>query len=108
MTETRPKEEKDFLNEVHLREKRKLLVRRKNADNAWFGLGLFGAVGWSVAIPALLGAFAGVWMDKRWPGPPSWTLMLLLIGIIAGCANAWFWISRQRRAISKERENDDE
>ena len=95
-----------FPDEVALREKRKLRARRKKPGDVWAGLGLFGVVGWSVAIPTVLGIFAGVWIDLKWPGPPSWTLMLLLLGIIVGCANAWFWISRQRRNITREREND--
>ena len=95
-----------FLHEVDLREKRKLRARRNKNEGVWFGMGLFGLVGWSVAVPAVLGIFAGVWIDLRWPGPPSWTLMLLLMGILIGCLNAWFWISRQQRSISRERKND--
>ena len=97
-----------FLKEVDLREKRKLRTRRKKTGDAWFGLGMFGVVGWSVAVPMVLGMFAGVWIDLKWPGPPSWTLMLMLIGIIIGCVNAWFWVSRQQRIITGERENDGE
>ncbi len=43
----------------------------------WFGLGMFGVAGWSVAIPALIGIFVGVWIDMTWKSPYSWTLMLL-------------------------------
>jgi len=32
--------------------------------------------------------------------------MLIVIGLLIGCANAWFWVSRERRGITKEREND--
>jgi len=34
--------------------------------------------------------------------------MLLLAGLIAGCANAWFWLRKEREAIFREREKDDE
>ena len=65
---------------------------------------MFGVVGWAVAIPTVLGIFLGVWIDLKWPGPYSWTLMLLLVGLILGCLNAWFWVNRQRTMINRERE----
>jgi ATP synthase protein I len=63
----------------------------------WFGLGMFGLVGWSVAIPTLIGTFVGLWLDKTWPGRPSWTLTLLLTGVMVGCWNAWYWVKRESR-----------
>jgi ATP synthase protein I len=69
----------------------------------WFGLGTFGMVGWSVAIPTVAGIFAGIWIDLKWPGKTSWTLMLLVIGLLVGCLHAWFWVSRQRKNIGKGR-----
>jgi ATP synthase protein I len=57
-----------------------------------FGLGMIGMVGWSVAIPTLLGVAAGMWMDRTWPGPHSWTLTMLFVGVILGCLNAWYWV----------------
>jgi ATP synthase protein I len=106
MPEAPGQKPKAFPAEVERREKRKLRARRKKSGDAWVGLGLFGVVGWAVAIPTVVGIFAGLWIDLKWPGPPSWTLMLLLLGIIVGCANAWFWVSRQRRNITREREDD--
>jgi ATP synthase protein I len=102
------KKKRDFPSEVEVREKRKLRARKKKTNDVWFGLGMFGMVGWAVAIPTVLGIFAGVWIDLSNPGSYSWTLMLLVIGLLFGCANAWFWINRQTKAISKDRENDTE
>jgi hypothetical protein len=45
---------------------------------------MMGLIGWSVAIPTLLGAALGVWLDKRHPGSHSWTLMLPVIGLAIG------------------------
>jgi ATP synthase protein I len=102
------KKKRDFPSEVEVREKRKLRARKKKTNDVWFGLGMFGMVGWAVAIPTVLGIFAGVWIDLTHPGSYSWTLMLLIIGLLVGCANAWFWINRQTKAISKGREDDTE
>ncbi len=95
---------KRFPEEINVKERRKLLARRKKSDEVWFGLGMFGVVGWAVTIPTVLGIFLGVWIDLKWPGPYSWTLMLLLIGLILGCLNAWFWVNRQRTMINRERD----
>jgi ATP synthase protein I len=56
---------------------------------------MFGLVGWSVAVPALIGVAVGLWIDARWPSRFSWTLMLLVLGMALGCLNAWNWISRE-------------
>ena len=104
MSSEKPGHGKRFAQEVDVREKRKLRARRKKTDEVWFGLGMFGVVGWAVAVPTVLGIFLGVWIDMKWPSPRSWTLMLLMMGLIVGCANAWFWVNRQRKAINRERE----
>lgn len=86
------------------KEARKLKARRR-PPSIWFGLGLFGIIGWSVAIPILLGVLIGIWIDTNWPGRFSWTLTLLLVGVVVGCLNAWNWVSREREMIEEE-END--
>lgn len=86
-----------FGEEVSHRAERKLRARERGERPAWFGLGMFGLVGWSVAVPTLLGVSAGLWLDKRWPGEVSWTLTLLIIGVALGCLNAWYWIKQESR-----------
>ena len=105
MIRTPEKADKKFPKEIDVRERRKLRARKKKSDDVWFGLGMFGVVGWAIAIPTVMGVFLGVWIDIKWPSQYSWTLMLLLIGLITGYMNAWFWINRQRRDISRERED---
>jgi ATP synthase protein I len=92
------KKSRDGLIEtVGTKENRKIRARQEEDRGVWFGLGMFGLVGWAVAIPALIGIAAGIWIDKRWPSPYSWTLMLLVIGIVVGCLNAWYWVRRESR-----------
>ena len=50
------------------KEDRKIKARRERDRSAWFGLGMFGLVGWSVAIPTLIGVALGWWIDHRFPG----------------------------------------
>ena len=86
-----------FIETVGTKENRKIRARQEEDRGVWFGLGMFGLVGWAVAIPALIGIAVGVWIDKRWPSPYSWTLMLLVIGVVVGCLNAWYWVRRESR-----------
>ena len=67
-----------------------------------------GLIGWSVAVPTLLGAMLGLWLDRRHPGPHSWTLMLLVAGLVIGCANAWHWVASRTRPCRIEPEDKDE
>jgi ATP synthase protein I len=93
--ENAPKPEKDFAKEVGAKEARKIKARQEGRHNAFFGLGMFGLIGWSVAIPTLAGIAFGVWLDRNYPSRYSWTLTMLVIGVAVGCLNAWFWIKRE-------------
>jgi ATP synthase protein I len=88
------------------KERRKLRARRGRERSIWFGLGTFGMIGWSVAIPTLAGLALGIWLDNRYPGPISWTLTLLVAGMMLGCANAWYWLSNEQRQIEAEEAAD--
>ena len=89
-------------------EKRKVRARKRREESIWFGLGTFGLVGWSVAIPTLIGLALGIWLDSAVPLDFSWTLTLLFAGIIMGCINAWYWISRERDEIHADLEDRQE
>ena len=84
-----------FPKQVRDREKRKIDARKAD-KKIWFGLGMFGVVGWSIALPTVVGGFVGIWLDSRWPGRYSWTLMCLAGGLALGCFTAWNWIQRER------------
>jgi ATP synthase protein I len=84
--------------EVGKKEERKQAARRSGARSVWFGLGMFGLVGWSVAIPTLVGVAVGVWLDRHFPGRASWTLTGLVIGVALGCLNAWYWVKQAQQS----------
>jgi ATP synthase protein I len=95
--------EDEFSLRIKEKEARMLQARARRKGSAWFGLGMFGIIGWSVVIPALLGVAVGIWIDRNFPSRFSWTLMLLLLGIILGSLNAWHWVSQERKNIEKEK-----
>jgi ATP synthase protein I len=85
----------ELLREVARKGQRRERARREGRHGLGYGLGLFGLIGWSVSVPTLLGIALGVWIDRRYPSPYAWTLMLMLVGIVLGCLNAWFWLRRE-------------
>jgi ATP synthase protein I len=92
----------ELSEEVGAREERKIRARRTRDRTLVIGAGMFGVVGWSVAVPTLIGIALGLWFDRLWPGAFSWTLALLLAGVTLGCLSAWYWISLERKAIDEE------
>jgi ATP synthase protein I len=94
--------ETTFSREVGAQAARKLKARRGATRSVWFGLGMSGLVGWSVTVPTLIGAALGLWVDKHYPGPYSWTLMLLLLGLVIGCLNAWHWVDSEYKEMQED------
>src|SRR6516225_6918319 len=96
-----------FSRRIGAMEKHMLKAKHGKARNIWIGLGMLGLIGWSVATPTLLGVAIGVWIDNHFPSRYSWTLMLLVVGLIIGCLSAWRWVASQYREIRKEHEEND-
>jgi len=99
------KAESALSRQVGLKAARKLKARRNRTQGIWFGLGMMGLIGWSVAVPTLLGAALGIWLDRHYAGKQSWTLALLVAGLVIGCLNAWHWVAKEDREM---RELDDD
>jgi len=80
---------------------RRARARRRGRDNVWSYMGMFGLVGWTVAVPTLLGVALGVFLDNRVDSSISFTITFLVVGGAVGAWMAWYWIRR-------ESEGDDE
>jgi ATP synthase protein I len=92
-----PEAERRVADAVGRKAERKLRARRTGRRGVWFGLGMFGLVGWAVALPTVAGVALGLWLDARFPSRISWTLSLLLLGALLGSLNAWYWVARESR-----------
>lgn len=93
-----------FSDEIANKERRKIKSLKEKKNKVWFGLGMMGVVGWSVAVPSLIGTMIGVWLDKRYPQSFSWTLSLLVCGLIIGAVIAWYWLDKEDKEINKNNE----
>lgn len=81
--------------QVASKEQRRQRALRTGDQSVWFGLGMFGVIGWSIAVPMILGISLGIWIDSRIDTERSWTLMLMVAGLGVGCLNAWAWVRRE-------------
>ena len=96
--------ETDFSQQVAAQAARKLKAQRGTKRSVWFGLGMSGLIGWSVTVPTLIGAALGIWVDRNYPSTVSWTLMLLLLGLIIGCLNAWHWVDSEYQEMQEDKD----
>jgi ATP synthase protein I len=103
-----PKSGPSLADRVGIKAVRKIRARRNPRPGVWFGLGMMGLIGWSVAVPTLLGAALGIWLDNHYPGGRSWTLALLVAGLVFGCFNAWHWVSKEDKAMHDDEEEDED
>ncbi len=94
-------DETDFSREVKIQAARKRKAQSGEKRSIWFGLGVSGLIGWSVVVPTLIGAMLGVWLDNHYPNRFSWTLTLLLLGLVIGCLSAWRWVASEFRDIQE-------
>ena len=69
---------------------------------------MMGLIGWSVAVPTVLGAALGLGSTSTIGGARSWTLALLVAGLAIGCFNAWHWVAKEDQAMRDEQEGNHE
>lgn len=91
-------QEEKFWQDVSKKASHKLRARKDKAKGTWYWLGMFGLVGWSIAVPTVIGIVIGVWIDHSWPSRISWTLTLLVLGVGLGSLSAWHWIKQESRS----------
>ena len=102
------KNEDFFIAKIAKKEKQKLKALREKNKSVWMGLGMMGMVGWSVAVPTLLGAALGFWMDKEYPQTFSWTLTFLVMGLLTGSIIAWYWVAKEDKEMHNNKDENDE
>ncbi len=108
MASANKKEIKSFGEHIGEKEKRKISAQSNDQRSVWFGLGMFGMVGWSLAVPTLLGATLGMWLDKNYAQSFSWTLTCLILGLVMGGAVAAHWIAKENNEIHHPKPKQDE
>jgi len=72
-------------------------VRDHPSPSPLRGIGTFGMIGWSIAVPTVGGAFLGLWLDRVAPQGFSWTIALILGGVVIGGFIAAVWVDKEGR-----------
>ena len=96
-----------FTQKVAQKETLRIRGLKHKDETVWFGLGMFGIVGWAIAIPTLIGIALGLWIDRTWPSQYSWALMFLIAGVVIGCINAAYWVRKVSSSIIEENDDDE-
>ncbi len=95
LSDKRKKAQEEMSKNIGRKGHRKQQAQQSEQHSIWFGLGMFGIVGWSVSIPTLLFLALGIWLDSITRNSISWTLTFLVVGIFIGCLNAWYWVKQE-------------
>ena len=73
-------------------------TRDKPGPSPLRGIGTFGMIGWSIVVPTVGGAYLGHWLDRVLPQVFSWTIALILGGVVLGAFIAAIWINKEGNA----------
>lgn len=76
--------------------------RRSPGASPLRGLGVFGMIGWSIAVPTVGGAFLGLWLNQVAPQAFSWPIALILGGSVVGGIIAWTWVSKETQSQNEQ------
>ncbi|MBI5559317.1 MAG: AtpZ/AtpI family protein [Deltaproteobacteria bacterium] len=92
------KPHKEHLPEiVEKKHKKREQAQQEKKKPIFFGLGMLGMIGWTVAAPAVLGALIGRRLDELHllDNRMSWTLTCLFAGLFLGIVVAWHWLKKE-------------
>jgi len=79
------------------RDVERLERRDPSGASFWRSLSVLGTVGWSIALPAVAGAWLGHALDLSYASGVRFTLLLLVVGVLVGSGIAWRAVREQRR-----------
>ncbi len=82
-------EEEEFVEKI--KEHSGFLSRFRGKGVLWHSIATFGVIGWMIAMPTVLGAYLGRYLDSRLTGPEgiSWTITFIMIGLAIGIYSVW-------------------
>lgn len=70
--------------------------KAKRESPARLGIAFWGSAGWYIPVPTAIGALIGRWLDGKYPQEGlSWSLNLMLVGLVFGVFAAAQWLKRE-------------
>ena len=94
---TKPNHEgnKRMQRAIRLREQRSEQWKREGERSLWRNLSMFGAIGWLIVTPILLGVLIGQWLDHTFDSGIFWSGAFIVLGTAMGSYLAWQRINRE-------------
>lgn len=80
---------------VRQRERRQQKWQEEGERSLWQNLAMFGALGWLIVIPTLIGLVVGQWLDRRLETGITLTAAGIVVGICLGGYMAWQRMNRE-------------
>jgi ATP synthase protein I len=100
--EPSPSNAERFLAEVKAKTDRRAREADYRDRGFWTGVGVMGLVGWSVILPAVAGAYAGILLDRALELDRIFSGLLAMAGLGLGCWNAWRMVRKVLRSHGEE------
>lgn len=84
-------DEHELLSNINKQSRRRLHYEKRTSF--WRQTIYTGTLGIIFILPVVLGAYLGSWLDNKLTGYSiSWTINLILLGVIIGAINAYLFI----------------
>lgn len=87
--EPKPNGGKRMLEAIEERERRQRQWEEEGERSLWANLAMFGALGWLIVIPTLIGLFIGSWLDHKFGTNITLTAAGIVVGVTIGGYLAW-------------------
>ena len=84
-----------FAREVRRRRDQHDKHVRDGDSSFWQSVGMMGTIGWSVAVPTVLGVLLGRWLDGRLDSAHVFMVFFMLVGLVTGCVTAWRMVAEK-------------
>jgi ATP synthase protein I len=83
------KEEEEFVEKI--KKHSGFLKRFRGKGIFWHSIATFGVIGWMIALPMVMGAYLGRYLDSKITGAEgiSWTITFILLGLAIGIYSVW-------------------
>jgi ATP synthase protein I len=92
-----PKPELPEVPEVHFERPKGAPTRTPRFPEASRGMAIAFSIGFALTGPIILGTFLGIWLDARLNTSPWFTMVLVLLGIVAGFVELIRTLNRLQR-----------
>ena len=95
MTKTNHEGNEKMQQAIRLREQRSEQWKREGERSLWRNLSMFGAFGWLIVTPILLGVLIGRWLDGVFDSGIFWSGAFIALGAAFGGYLVWKRIDRE-------------